>query len=92
MDVWALWSLGINANTVPYNFEFWSDYTLSCQKLAQRVDITMWDRPRLVGTSERKPTRTGKIAYLIPAITEVNEHRISTGSVQDANRQSIGTP
>lgn len=27
LDVRALWSLGIDASTVPYNFEFWWEYT-----------------------------------------------------------------
>lgn len=34
LDYRALWSLGIEANTVPYNFEFWWEYTSFCRELA----------------------------------------------------------
>ena len=44
LDVRALWSLGIDANTVPYNFEFWNEYTQFCRKLANEVNVIMIER------------------------------------------------
>jgi hypothetical protein len=46
LDIRALWSLGIDANTVPYSFELWSDYTLFCGKLAQETNVTMRELDR----------------------------------------------
>ena len=46
LDVRALWSLGIDANTVPYNFEFWNEYTQFCRKLAQRAGVSMRELDR----------------------------------------------
>jgi hypothetical protein len=43
LDVRALWSLGIDGNTVPYNFEFWNDYTQFCRKLASESNVIMRD-------------------------------------------------
>ena len=36
----------IDANTVPYNFEFWSDYTLFCRRLAEDAEVTMRELDR----------------------------------------------
>ena len=41
LDVRALWSLGIDAISVPYNFEFWNEYTQFCRKLANEAKVTM---------------------------------------------------
>jgi len=46
LDVRALWSLGIDANTVPYNFEFWNEYTQFCRKLAGEAKVTMRELDR----------------------------------------------
>lgn len=46
LDFRALWSLGLDANTVPYNFEFWYEYTLFCRKLAKEVDVSMRELDR----------------------------------------------
>ena len=44
LDVRALWSLSIDANAVPYNFEFWNEYTQFCRKLAKEVNVIMIER------------------------------------------------
>jgi hypothetical protein len=41
LDVRALWSLGIDANTVRHNFEFWSESTQFCRNLAQEAGVNM---------------------------------------------------
>src|SRR5688500_1448129 len=41
LDVRALWSLGIDANNVPYNFELWNKYTQFCRKLTKEANVTM---------------------------------------------------
>ena len=41
LDVRALWSLGIDANTVQYDFNFWYEYTQFCRNLARDVGVTM---------------------------------------------------
>jgi hypothetical protein len=46
LDVRALWSLSVDANTVPYNFEFWWEYTLFCRTLAQEASVTMRELDR----------------------------------------------
>lgn len=46
LDYRALWSLGIDANTVPYNFEFWNEYTQFCRKLANEVGVSMRELDR----------------------------------------------
>jgi hypothetical protein len=46
LDIRALWSLGIDANTVSYSFEFWNKYTLYCRALAQQADVTMRELDR----------------------------------------------
>ena len=46
LDVKALWSLGVDANTVPYNFEFWNEYTEFCRKLAREANVTMRELDR----------------------------------------------
>ena len=46
LDFRALWSLGIAANTVPYNFEFWWEYTSFCRKLAQEAGVSMRELDR----------------------------------------------
>jgi hypothetical protein len=46
LDVRALWSLSLDANTVLYNFEFWNEYTRYCRKLAEQADVTMRELDR----------------------------------------------
>lgn len=46
LDFRALWSLGIDANSVPYNFEFWNEYTQYCRTLAQETYVTMRELDR----------------------------------------------
>jgi len=46
MDVRALWSLGIDANTVTYNFEFWTEYTQYCRRLAEDTGLSMRELDR----------------------------------------------
>jgi hypothetical protein len=41
LDVRALWSLGVDASQVPYNFELWWAYTLVCRGLAQETGLSM---------------------------------------------------
>jgi len=46
LDVRALWSLGIDANKVPYNFEFWWAFTQHCRKLAAAAGVSMRELDR----------------------------------------------
>lgn len=46
LDVRALWSLGVEANTGLYDFEFWNAYTLFCRKLAKEAGVTMRELDR----------------------------------------------
>jgi hypothetical protein len=46
LNVRALWSLGVDANTIPYDFGFWSAYTLFCRKLAKEAGVTMRELDR----------------------------------------------
>jgi hypothetical protein len=46
LDVRALWSLGVEASAVVYNFEFWSAYTQYCRKLTAEVNVTMRELDR----------------------------------------------
>ncbi|HXQ34322.1 MAG TPA: hypothetical protein VN843_09935 [Anaerolineales bacterium] len=46
LDVRALWSIGIDANTIPYNFDFWNEYTQYCRKLANEANVTMRELDR----------------------------------------------
>jgi hypothetical protein len=41
LDYRALWLLGVDANTVPYNFDFWWEYTSFCRKLAAEAGMSM---------------------------------------------------
>jgi hypothetical protein len=41
LDFRALWSLGIDASRVNYDFDFWWEYTEHCRKLAQQVGVSM---------------------------------------------------
>ncbi len=41
LDFRALWSLGVDAGKVTYNFELWSEYTSVCRRLAQRSALSM---------------------------------------------------
>ena len=46
LDFRALWSLGVDASIVPYNFEFWWEYTSFCRKLAKEADVSMRELDR----------------------------------------------
>jgi hypothetical protein len=46
LDFRALWSLGLDANSVPYNFDFWQEYTQYCRMLAQETNVTMRELDR----------------------------------------------
>jgi hypothetical protein len=46
LDSRALWSLGIDASTVPYNFEFWNEYTQYCREIAKEAKVTMRELDR----------------------------------------------
>ena len=41
LDFRALWSLGVDAGKVKYNFELWAEYTSVCRRLAQRSALSM---------------------------------------------------
>jgi len=41
LDVRALWSLGVDASTVNYNFDFWRAYTLKCREIARECHVSM---------------------------------------------------
>ena len=41
LDVRTLWSLGVDGNTVQYDFDFWYEYTQFCRNLARDVGVTM---------------------------------------------------
>jgi hypothetical protein len=46
LDFRALWSLGVDASTVTYNFELWHEYTLYCRKLANEAGVSMRELDR----------------------------------------------
>lgn len=46
LDFRALWSLGMDANSVPYNFELWKKYALFCRQLAQDAGVSMRELDR----------------------------------------------
>jgi hypothetical protein len=41
LDVRALWSLGVEAGKVTYNFDLWREYTLVCRGLAKSTGLSM---------------------------------------------------
>jgi hypothetical protein len=41
MDYRALWSLGVDASQMDYDFEFWRTYTQFCRKLADKAGVSM---------------------------------------------------
>ena len=46
LDVRALWSLGMNASDVIYNFDFWWAYTQFCRNRAEEASVTMRELDR----------------------------------------------
>jgi hypothetical protein len=46
LDFRALWSLGVEASTVPYHFEFWWSYTQYCRRLANEAHVSMRELDR----------------------------------------------
>ena len=46
LDVRALWSLGVEASMVTYNFELWWEYTQVCRGLAKSADLSMRELDR----------------------------------------------
>jgi hypothetical protein len=46
LDVRALWSLGVEANEVRYNFELWWGYTQACRRLAGETGLSMRELDR----------------------------------------------
>jgi hypothetical protein len=41
LDVRALWSLGVEASQVTYNFDLWREYTQVCRGLAKSTGLSM---------------------------------------------------
>jgi hypothetical protein len=46
LDVRALWSLGVDASKVIYNFELWWEYTQVCRRLAKSTGLSMRELDR----------------------------------------------
>jgi hypothetical protein len=46
LDFRALWSLGVDASQVRYNFDFWWEYTQFCRKLAHDAKVSMRELDR----------------------------------------------
>ena len=46
LDVRALWSLGVDASKVTYNFELWREYTRVCRGLAKSTGLSMRELDR----------------------------------------------
>ena len=46
LDVRALWSLGVEASKVTYNFELWWEYTQVCRRLAKSTGLSMRELDR----------------------------------------------
>jgi len=46
LDVRALWSLGVDAGQVIYNFDLWWGYTQVCRQLAKRAGLSMRELDR----------------------------------------------
>jgi hypothetical protein len=46
LDVRALWSLGVDAGKVTYNFELWWEYTQVCRGLAKSTGLSMRELDR----------------------------------------------
>ena len=58
LDVRALWSLGIDASTITYNFEFWWAYTQKCREIAHECHVTMRVLDRALWQYSRMHQRT----------------------------------
>ena len=46
LDVRALWSLGVEASQVTYNFDLWWEYTQYCRGLAKEANVAMRELDR----------------------------------------------
>jgi hypothetical protein len=46
LDFRALWSLGVEANDVRYNFDLWWGYTQACRRLAEETGLSMRELDR----------------------------------------------
>jgi hypothetical protein len=46
LDIRALWSLGVDASKVTYNFDLWQKYTQICRELAQNSGLSMRELDR----------------------------------------------
>ena len=46
LDFRALWSLGVDANTVTYNVALWEGYVNECRRLAKEAGVTMRELDR----------------------------------------------
>lgn len=46
LDVRALWSLGVEASKVTYNFDLWREYTQVCRGLAKSTGLSMRELDR----------------------------------------------
>jgi hypothetical protein len=48
LDVRALWSLGVEAGKVTYNFDLWREYTLVCRGLVKNTGLSMREVDRVL--------------------------------------------
>jgi hypothetical protein len=46
LDVRALWTLGVNADQVTYDFELWWEYVRTCRQLAKESGLSMRELDR----------------------------------------------
>lgn len=46
LDFRALWSLGVDANDITYNFDLWWEYTAICRNLADKYRLSMRELDR----------------------------------------------
>jgi hypothetical protein len=48
LDYRVLWSLGVSANDVVYNFDLWWAYTQFCRNLAEEANVSMRELDRVL--------------------------------------------
>ena len=51
--------VGVDVNTVPYNFEFWNEYTQFCRKLASEAMVSMRELDRALWKYSKEKQNAG---------------------------------
>lgn len=59
LDFRSLWSLGVDANTMAYKFEFWNEYTQYCRKIAKDAGVSIRELDRALWQYSKEEQITG---------------------------------